>query len=348
MKRKFAGLFLTFIAIQACVSAPDYSEFGGPGAFNVETESGVWKYPDRKNRRVPWKLFLPVAAATPSPVIIVSPGGGGSRDDPLNYIGEHLASYGFAVFQLQHEGSDVDAFFQAPNPNILMQQIRDSEPRNATLRQQDIQFAVDRIELMSTQEFAGRLNGSRVGLIGFSFGAVTALVSAGMELPESGHSLAEPRLKAVLALSPSARYGIAEPLLTEDAARRAYSNMLVPIFHMRGTEDVTPLTGVTNGIQRELPFRVIDSVDQYLLVLNGAEHPTFGGATVKFPHNPALRAPFDYPDLARHRELIRMAAAVFWRAYLADDQNALQWLTGGGLASELGQSGSFESKTAQH
>ena len=106
--------------------------------------------------------------------------------------------------------------------------------------------------------------------------------------------------------------------------------MLMPIFHLTGTNDGTPATGTT-AEHRRMPFQLINNVDQYLLVLDKAVHATFGGRDV------------DY-DAGRHRELIKMAAVVFWKAYLHDDAEALAWLQGRGYKAVVGGEGRFEFK----
>ena len=43
----------------------------------------------------------------------------------------------------------------------------------------------------------------------------------------------------------------------------------------------------------------------------------------------------------RHLELIKMAAVVFWQAYLRDEAEALEWLRNGGYAAAVGDAGRF-------
>ena len=318
------------LCVPALLAAADFGLAGQPGPYEVETQVGEWIDKARDNRDVPWKVFLPKGPTTPSSVIVFSPGGGGSRDDASGYLGQHLASHGFASFHIQHRGSDSVAFRQGAQARFKA--IRESRPSLAVLRQQDVPFAVNQIERMAKQELRGRIDPRRLGMSGFSFGAITTLITAGQTFPELGQSLAEPRFRAAFALSPSPRHGIAAPLLSRGDAEKIYDAMLMPVFHLTGTQDKTPPPSVTMPQHRQLPFQLIGNVDQYLLVLNDAVHPTFGGRDI------------DYAGIEHHRELIKMAAVVFWRAYLLDDMEALDWLRDGGYQASVGGDGRFELK----
>jgi hypothetical protein len=82
-----------------------------------------------------------------------------------------------------------------------------------------------------------------------------------------------------------------------------------------------------------VPFNSIDRVDQYLLVIRGANHSTFSN-----PESPATRAAHD---------IIRQATATFLDAYLRDDPAARASLRNGTLAAELGPHASWSAKTPQ-
>ncbi len=312
-------------------TAAGLEEAGRPGPYEFKTRLGVWIDASRDDRDIPWKLFLPADLERSVPVVVFSPGGGGARDDAAGYLGEHLASHGFASFHLQHRGSDAEALERLGAP-ALFEAIRNSEPSWAVLRQQDIQSAASQIERMARTELRGRIDPHRLGMSGFSFGGVTTLIAAGQKFPGYGQGLAEPRFRAAFALSPSPRHGIAAPVLTRMEAAKIYKAMLMPVFHLTGTRDATGGPSQTSPRQRRMPFELIENVEQYLLVLDGAEHRTFGGR------------PMEHPLVERHRELIKLAAVVYWRGYLLDDPAALAWLRDGGCADAVGANGALVRK----
>jgi predicted dienelactone hydrolase len=252
--------------------------------------------------------------------VVFSHGLGGSRDG-AEYLGRHLASHRYAAIHVQHRGSDIEIWKEGVQAALRNAR----ENLQAALdRFRDIQFTVDQIEAMNAEgPFSGRFDLERMGISGHSYGAITTLVAAGQSRGAFGHRLAEARFKAALAFSPSPpRNG---------SPAEAFADMLMPIFHVTGTADGDPY-GELKPIDRQIPFRAIGDVDQYLLVLEDAVHMTFSGRDA------------GYTKLPRHHDLVRMASLAFWDAYLREDATAKRWLAGGGFATALGEDGDFETK----
>jgi predicted dienelactone hydrolase len=318
--RVVALLLLAGAWLPTAASAEPYK--AQPGPFAVTVELGEWTDDARDGRVVPFKLYLPEGAPEPLPIVVWSHGAGGSRDG-AEYLGRHLASHGYAAFHLQHAGSDAAVLREHGREGMLREVAR---PAAAEARFGDVPFAVERIVAMNAEgPLAGRLDSERMGISGHSYGAISTLVAAGQRSPEAAQRYAVARFKGAFAMSPgSPRRGSAE---------EAFDDMLMPIFHLTGTEDGSPL-GDTEPSAREQPFRIIDDVDQYLLVLEGGVHMTFSGRDA------------GYPELARHHELIRMAATAFWDSLLRGDAAARAWLDGGGFAKELAADGRFDRKSA--
>jgi predicted dienelactone hydrolase len=174
-------------------------------------------------------------------------------------------------------------------------------------------------------EFAGRFDVTRMGISGHSYGSVSTLVAAGQRVGPAGLLFAVDAFRGAFAMSP------APPRAADPTA--AFANMIMPVFHLTGTEDGTPLGDDLRPIDRRIPFDTINNVDQYLLVLDKGVHSTFSG-----------RRDRPYPEIDRHHALIRMAALAFWDAELREDASARAWLEGGGYAGEVGASGVFEVK----
>lgn len=297
------------------------------GDFVVREELGEFVDEARASRKVVWKAYLP-SGAPRAPVVLYSHGGGGTRESGKIY-GEHLASHGVAALHLQHQGSDRDAF--RSNPQQISAAARD--PKLGAPRFQDIGFVVG--ELRRGGPLSSSLDPDRIGVSGHSFGAITALIAAGQIVQGYGQDLAVPSLKAAFALSPS------PPRPSYGDADSAFSNMLMPLFHLTGTEDDAP-NGDFKAPARRIPFDRTRNVDQRLLILQGANHFTFGGDP-----NPQLRGrSFSYPGLARHHDLIRTASLAFWRIAFSGDAAARRFLDDGAFRALLGPGDTLEFKPA--
>ncbi len=300
------------------------------GPFTPIQIEDVWNDTSRSGRAVPWRAYLPQSAPGLSPVVIYSHGGGGTRASGASY-GEHIASHGFVSLHLQHAGSDRDAFRNDP------QQISEAarNPAQGAPRFLDVLFAYQQLQRLEAGSLAAAVDKSAVGIAGHSFGAITAQIAAGQSVTGFEQSLAVPALKGAIALSPS------PPRAAYGDERTAFNRMLMPIFHMTGTLDDAP-NGDFDAPARRIPFDRTSNVDQWLMVLEGANHFTFGGDP-----NPQLRGQtFGYPALPRHHDLIKAGALAFWRWTLKRDANERVFLDGGGFQRLLARGDTFEAKSA--
>jgi predicted dienelactone hydrolase len=144
------------------VAASEYQPKGGPGPHQVAVLDGEWIDADRGGRDVPYRVYYPHGGADPSPVVVWSHGGGGSREGS-EFLGRHLASHGYAAFHIQHRGSDIDAV--RGDREGLQRAVLD--PVAAVDRFRDVPFAVARIEAMQLDgPLAGRLDTGSIGMSG--------------------------------------------------------------------------------------------------------------------------------------------------------------------------------------
>src|SRR5581483_9906365 len=67
----------------------------------------------KRDRKVPVKIYYPQTGSGPFPVIIFSHGLGGSRDG-YEYLGRYWASHGYVSVHLQHLGSDSSILTNVP------------------------------------------------------------------------------------------------------------------------------------------------------------------------------------------------------------------------------------------
>ena len=168
------------------------------------------------------------------------------------------------------------------------------------------------------------LDASRIGFSGHSMGAMSTLVVAGQQNERIGQRFAVPEIKGAFAMSPAPRGG---------EAKQMFSNMLMPVFHLTGTHDESPLKDFEPEARLQ-PFEYSNNQDQYLLLLDNAVHATFSG-------RPIATDPF----LDDHHEVIRMAAVAYWKMLLEEDSQAAAWLQQGGLAAELRNQDIFKYKS---
>ncbi len=82
-------------------------------------------------------------------------------------------------------------------------------------------------------------------------------------------SLADPCVKAGIDMSPPV------PKNGQDLDR-AYGGIKIPLLHMTGTLDNSPI-GDTTAEERRIPFDHIRGVDQYLVTFEGGDHMIFSG-----------------------------------------------------------------------
>jgi hypothetical protein len=143
------------------------------------------------------------------------------------YLGRHWASHGYVSVHLQHKGSDTTVWKGQARP---MEAIRNAikDPRNAINRPLDVRFAIDQVETLNREpgSLKGRLDLSRTGLAGHSFGAWTTQAVIGEAFIGPGGwetSMADPRIKAAIVMCPSAPQD-------KETFGRAYAEIKVPLF----------------------------------------------------------------------------------------------------------------------
>lgn len=277
-------------------------------------------------RVIPVKIYYPENDAhgkPPWPVIIFSHGLGGTREN-YGYLGEYWAAHGYVSVHLQHAGSDAAVIKDAATPLRDLRQAA-MTPQNIVNRPLDVKFAIDRLTALNADPafpLHGHLDLEKIGVAGHSFGAFTTMAIAGQSFL-GGRDTApfrDLRVKAGLAMS--------TPIAGVGADRDAlYTPIRIPIFHMTGTKDDSPI-GETKAEQRRLPFDHTKHAPAYLVTFADGGHLIFADRE---------------SDAAIHSAICK-ASTAFWDAWLKGDAAAREWLEGGSFASELGGLGQFEQR----
>lgn len=307
-------LRLALIALALAAATPALPALAQPAAATASAavSYGEWTDAARGGRVVPYKLYMPKGAG-PFPVVVHSHGLGGSRE-ASTYILQAVADAGFVVVAVQHAGSDTSIL---PRPGggqggLVAAGRGAMNQQTAQARYGDIPFAIDQLTAMNAPggALAGKLDLKKIGMSGHSYGALATLVAAGQRVlgatPTS--RFAEPRIRAAIAYSPNKPRG--------DDARTAFAAVKTPMLHFTGTEDVTPFDLEKNPFERTTPFQAITGADQFLIVLDGADHALFGGRRAAG----GQLKPGDPPQM----EIVKAETIRFWRAYLLGDNAAAQ------------------------
>lgn len=284
------------------MSAPH--NYAASGPCRVREELEVW-HDERRQRPIPCRHYLPQGVAR-TPLILFSHGLGGDRDNGERWL-RHWASHGYRGLALQHAGSD--AAVMAGSPMALRRALTAATtPEQSLARLADLGFVLDEVWRRQAADpaWAG-VDLERVGLAGHSYGAVTTQAMAG-ERRAYGPPVAEPRLRAFLGLSPSAR-GEEAPLNARFAGIRR------PFFCITGTRDDGIGLHDISAADRTVPFRHMPGGDKFLLVLDGAAHMPLAG-------NPGSRHVLP----PRAATAIQGASLAFWEATLGRRQAARTWL----------------------
>lgn len=308
-----------------------------PGSLHVAVAEGVWR-DEARNRDVPYLIRYPSEGAGPFPVVIFSHGlGGSARGAP--YYGDHLASHGYVVVYVQHPGSDTAVWKGVLKPGspfavesidvpALARSI--ANPRITLDRLGDIPFALHEIEAINTAPgpLHGRIDTTREGMSGHSFGAVTTQAMAG-QVFANGVSLPRAPFKAFLAMSPSAD--------AKGDDERAFAGFDRPFLFMTGTKDDFSLRPTDTDVakKRLRPYEAMKGAPASLVVMTGGDHMVFSGRQ---------ESGRSLPKDERFRQIVKAASLAFWDAYLKGDDAALHWLRDGGLKSFAAEDARVESK----
>lgn len=225
---------------------------------------------EHRRREVPVTLHLPPEARPGNavPVVVFSTGFGGGRDGYPALAGS-WAQHGFAVAVLEHEGSgrkalqDLNEVPRAERTAALEARVRDPHERRE--RPRDVSFVLDRL----SQD--ARLDTSRVGVGGHSFGAYTALAIGGV--PVDGEILEDVRAAAILALSP--------PVPGHLLEAGDHSRLELPTLLVTGTRDHGPFLD-SPAVDRTRVLEALTGAPRALALFEGADHMTFAEMGLRY------------------------------------------------------------------
>lgn len=303
-------------ALLLLTPAQESSSKYNPLSISPQTKATVRDFSvndKQRNRDIPVRVYLP-EQKTQAPVILFSHGLGGSKEG-CAYLGKHWSQRGYVVVFLQHPGSDDSVWKDVPLLRRLAAMRKAANAQNFQLRVKDVPAVLDQLEKWQKEKghaLYGRLDLSKVGMSGHSFGALTTQAVSGQSALGGLVQFTDRRIKAALPMSPSSPRG--------GNPERAFAKVQIPWLLMTGTKDEA-IIGNADLESRLAVFPALPSGNKYEVVLDNAEHSAFSDRAL--PGDKENRNP-------NHHRVILALSTAFWDAYLRNDRHARDWLDGDG------------------
>lgn len=221
----------------------------------------------QRNRDVKLSIDYPTRPG-PHPLIVFSHGGGGSN---RGYPGlsSHWASYGYVVIRPAHgDNATID--------EMTVALWRD--------RARDVTFILDSLPTLIQRypELEGKIDTAKIGVAGHARGAVTAMMLGGLRSFPGAVSYADPRVKAVAALSPIG------PREAWGFTAESFAELKVPALYMTGSLDKGATEEETPEWRAE-SFALSPAGDKWLVTIEGVRPATFTGQAYQTLDDRALR-----------------------------------------------------------
>ena len=207
--------------------------------------------------------------------MLFSHGLGGSRRG-YSYLGSHLARQGWASLHVQHVGSDRRIWSGSAwsLPSRLQGAAQDAE---AIDRAVDLRFALDRfLTLPESIDWRMPVDRSRILVAGHSYGANTALLTAGARVERDGRlvDLRDARVAAAILLS-------APPFHGEKDQATVLNPITIPTLHITATDDDIRIPGYGSTVRdRVAVYEATGSRSKVLAVFRGGSHSIFTDRTL--------------------------------------------------------------------
>lgn len=263
------------------------------------------------------------------PLVVISHGLGSDRET-FDYLARYLAGAGIAVVSVEHTGSNAQQLI-----SLLEGRANLVTPAEEFIdRPRTISLTLDALEQEARRNvrFSKRLDLTRIGVVGQSFGGYTALALSGATidftylgeqcspatlnlnpslllqceatpLTNPGDSLVDPRIRAVFVMNPigSALFG-----------PKGYAQIDVPIMVVAGAGDT-----IAPAFPEQIsPFTWLTEPDRHLLLIgNGTHFSVIDNSSANdkpIPVPPSVIGP--RPDIAQ--EYMKVLSLAFFETYL--------------------------------
>ena len=298
--------------VGAADTSAGYNAQAGP--YTVAEVPDILLHDSKRGKDLHVRIFYPEHSGK-YPVIVFSHGAGGSQTC-CDALTRQWASYGYVTLQTTHDDSVQQRRATGSEDVRFLQAVRDAlnTPALWESRPLDISFLLDSLPEIEKRvpQLAGKLDVERIGVGGHSMGSYTseAIAGAAVDLPgRSTTSLADPRAKAILCLSPQGpgQFGLTE---------HSFDRVSLPYLGITGTLD--SLGPIASPAWHKIPFDRSQPGDKYEVLIKGANHMSFITAETLLPGRAAqAQAMLEYTN---------SAALAFWDAYLKNEAAARRYL----------------------
>lgn len=273
MIRRTVCIVLLAFAVASCTTRPNqldevqtprsrYAGEAGESPVGVIPE-GVVRDAER-GKDIVFTVEYPTRPGS-YPLILFSHGFGATRGA---YVGlsSHWASQGYVVIKPAHSdsgklqaGAAADAW-------------RDQTPADWRNRVRDVTAIIDGLDKIeeSYPELKGKIDRTKIGAGGHSYGAFTAMLLGGARTYPGATNYADPRVKAIVVMSPQG------PSETFGLTSESFKEIRIPTLFMTGTLDRGLADSETPEWRRQA-FELAPEGDKWLVVLEGARHASFTG-----------------------------------------------------------------------
>lgn len=305
------------------------------GTYGVRLLKDEW-YDDKRNRLVPYKIYYPdLKTNEKAPVILWSHGFGGNRDG-ASFLSRYLASFGYILVHITHDGTDSSLWEGKPgHPWDILRKAKVG--RDTTLnRFKDVPFVLDQLQNKrdANADIFSHMNLGTIGMSGHSFGALSTQVALGQLFPDENdnyQSYSDAKISAGIAYSPVSIDHLGPDNVDNSHGKKdadIYGPIDKPVLYMTGTKDSAPIGGAPYD-HRFKVFEKSGTHQKYLLIKEDGDHMVYAGSRGKLGDN---------PHRVRHERQIEIMSLAFWKAFLDGDEKARAWLDGDGVKTYLNNS----------
>ena len=315
----------------------------------------------QRNKELELSIEYPTRGG-PFPVIVFSHGYG-SSDRGYEPLISYWTSYGYVCIRPSHAdaGTMRDTLREAlerrpqqqqrqrrtqstsvqeqPRERNTMEAIWDRE-REAQWRDRvlDVKLVLDSLDELERQfpELRGKMDHSRIGVGGHSYGGFTTMLISGARTFSSPPlSLPDPRVRAAVVMSPQGT--AANRGLTE----QSWTDVRIPVMYMTGSLDRGATESETPEWRKQA-FEFSPAGDKYFVLIPGASHLSFTGGAGAIAFESTQTSPYGYGQRGNYPQqnpqrstyanrgpfnTIKITSLTFWDAYLKNDPGAREVLT---------------------